>query len=57
MDITKLTTTELKAAGYDNLAQIEKCQNDIRLINQELLKRYSEEELKSETGSEVKDAE
>ena len=39
MSLDKLNELELKAAAYDRLALIEKCQREIQLINQELAKR------------------
>jgi hypothetical protein len=37
--ITDLTVTELKAVAYDQMAQIELAQNNLRAINEELRKR------------------
>lgn len=38
--ISNLTVVELKALAYDQLAQIELCQQNLRLINQELAKKF-----------------
>lgn len=37
--IKEFSVIELKATAYDNLAQIESCQANIRAINQELSSR------------------
>lgn len=37
--ISDLTTIELKALAYDQMAQLELSQNNLRIINQELSKR------------------
>lgn len=37
--LSKFTLTELKALAYDQLAQIELSQNNMRLINQEMSNR------------------
>lgn len=40
IDITKLSVTELKALAYDVLSEIEKQQNNLRAVNNELAKRH-----------------
>lgn len=40
--ISDLTTVELKAIAYDQMAQIELAQNNLRAINQELSKRVQQ---------------
>jgi hypothetical protein len=37
MDISKLTETELKALGYDLAVQLQRIQNNLRLIEARLL--------------------
>ena len=37
--ITEQTIQELKALAYDQLATIEACQNNLKLINAEITKR------------------
>lgn len=37
--LSDLTVVELKALAYDQVAQIEFCQNNLRVINQELSQR------------------
>lgn len=39
--IKDISTNELKALAYDNLAQIEQCQINIKTINQELTSRQT----------------
>ena len=39
--LSDLTTVELKALAYDQMAQIEFAQNNLRAINQELSKRLN----------------
>ena len=50
--IKELSETELKAVAYDNLAQIEQCQNNLKVINDELKNRSQEAITNSE---EIKD--
>ena len=45
MDLTNKTETELKALAYDQLVALEQTQNNIRVLNQELQKRQTKEEL------------
>lgn len=44
------TTLELKALAYDQIANIEKAQANLKAINEELLKREHEQTI--QTGSE-----
>ena len=37
--LSEMTDIELKAAGYDYMAQIEYCQKNLESVNRELLKR------------------
>lgn len=37
--ITDLTLVELKSLAYDELTKIELCQNNLRLLNQEITNR------------------
>lgn len=37
--ITDLTVVELKSLAYDELTKIELCQNNLRLLNQEITNR------------------
>ena len=39
--ISDFTTVELKALAYDQMAQIELAQNNLRIINQELSTRLN----------------
>jgi hypothetical protein len=39
--ISELSVVELKALAYDQMAQLQQCQNNINVINQELAKRLS----------------
>lgn len=39
MNVTDLSVTELKALAYDQLAQIERNQHNLRMINDEIVKR------------------
>jgi hypothetical protein len=43
MDISQKTVQELKALAYDVLAMLEKCQADLKIINQEISKRVATE--------------
>lgn len=38
-NISQVSTVELKALAYDQISQIELCQNNLRVINQELARR------------------
>ena len=44
MDITKMTTVELKALAYDELTKLEAAQQNLRIINAEIAKKTKEEE-------------
>ena len=39
MDLTKLTTENLKALAYDHLLDLERLQNNLKFLNEELAKR------------------
>lgn len=39
-NVSQLDTTQLKALAYDQMVQIELCQNNLRAINQELGRRF-----------------
>jgi hypothetical protein len=41
MDITTKTVVELKAHAYDELVKLETAQKNLRIINDELVKRES----------------
>lgn len=43
MDITKLSITELKALGFDMVAELERTQQNLRTVNAELAKRQEVE--------------
>ena len=43
MDITKLSTQELKALAYDLLVQANQYQNDLNVVNQEIQKRSQQD--------------
>jgi hypothetical protein len=40
--LQNLSITELKALGYDAIVTLEQSQNNLRLINQEIQKRYQQ---------------
>lgn len=42
MDLTKLSTQELKALAYDQLVEMQRAQNNINLINAEIAKQEKE---------------
>jgi hypothetical protein len=44
MDITKLTETELKALGYEQVKLLTATQNNLAMIEQELAKRNQPKE-------------
>lgn len=39
IDITKMDLKELKAMAYDEIAKIELCQNNLKMLNAEIEKR------------------
>jgi hypothetical protein len=39
VDIKKLSDIEIKALAYDELARLEMCQNNLKVLNQELQSR------------------
>lgn len=39
VDIRKLSDIEIKALAYDELARLEMCQNNLKVLNQELHSR------------------
>lgn len=39
--LSDFTVVELKALAYDQMAQLELCQNNLRVINQELSRRLN----------------
>lgn len=43
MDITKLTTEQLKALAYDEMVKIQIAQNNLQLIQQQMDKLLKEE--------------
>lgn len=43
MDLEKMTIEQLKALAYDQIVLIEQCQNNLRIINQEIQKRINNE--------------
>jgi len=43
MDLKKMSVTDLKALVYDNMAQIELCQNNMKIINAEIAEKIREE--------------
>ncbi len=54
--LSELTEIELKAAAYDNLAQMEQAQANLKVINEELGRRVKNipQEIKSEKINKVK---
>jgi len=42
LDIKNLSIIELKALAYDELMRLELCQNNLRVLNQEISIRVSE---------------
>lgn len=49
-----LSEVELKAIAYDNLAQLEQCQNNIKAINDEIRNRQSIAMVQSPVKGETK---
>jgi len=49
MDITKMTLTELKAFAYDTAGVLEKAQQNLTVINQQIAKKLSETQMDEET--------
>jgi hypothetical protein len=49
MDITKLTTTELKALAFDTIVQIEQFQKNLATLNQAIAQKLQEEQKVEET--------
>lgn len=47
MDITKMNLVELKSLAYDQLAQLEQTQNNLKIINQEIINRQQSESLQA----------
>jgi hypothetical protein len=47
------TEVELKALAYDNVAQLEQAQNNLKVINNELARRKQPEVTGEVTGTEV----
>lgn len=41
IDIKKLSDIEIKALAYDELVRLELCQNNLKILNQELAVRAS----------------
>ena len=41
MDIKTMTIVELKSLAYDQLAQLEQTQNNLKLINQEIINKQN----------------
>jgi len=46
-----MTITELKAAAYDTLAQIEYLQKQLQEINQQIAKQSQDEQINSDTDN------
>ena len=49
IDLTKLGINELKALVYDKMALREQNERELQFINQEIKKRYDEQEVAKET--------
>ncbi len=45
MDITKLNLNELKVLAYDEMVKFEQSQNNLKIINEEIIKRNSESDV------------
>ena len=46
IDITKLSITEIKAMAFDTLNEINFFQNNLKILNEEIIKRSVKEEKK-----------
>lgn len=46
MDLTKYTLEQLKSLAYENMVAIKKYENGLRVLEEEILKRDSEEKNK-----------
>jgi hypothetical protein len=57
MDITQMSEQELKALAYDIIAAIQRTQNDLNLINQELIRRQNEATRRTREGTDGKEPE
>ena len=44
MDLSTMTTTEIKALGFEQMALLTQCQNNLRVIEQELINRAKAQE-------------
>jgi len=47
--LSDLTVVELKSLAYDELAKLETAQQNLRILNQEINKRYQEQQSQQET--------
>lgn len=54
MDIQKVTTIELKASFYDQLALKERCEANMKIINEELASRAQQAQSKKTMEEETK---
>lgn len=45
MNVEQLSTVELKALAYDQLAQIEAAQRNLKIINDQLVKKQDEQQV------------
>ncbi len=53
LDITQMTVEQLKALAYDQLATIENAQNNLKVVNEEIVKKQSQpQEVKTAEVSE-----
>lgn len=43
MEIKEMSLEQLKSIAYDNLVQIEQCQNNLKLLNAEIVERSKKE--------------
>lgn len=55
MDITKLSVVELKAMAFDEILKSEQASNNLKVLNQELVKRNQPEVKEGEVKEEVKE--
>ncbi len=49
--LSDLTVVELKSLAYDELAKLEAAQQNLRILNQEINKRYQEQQPQQEQGT------
>lgn len=55
-DLSPMSTLELKAASYDAVVRLKMAENDLQLLEQELNKRYMEEQTQPVVEAPVEEA-